>query len=133
MRQPTAYTAHIIWTYPSMDTPLRSRVVWTEAEPFQVTIYFFTTHDDKPLEWMFARDILQDAIEHGSAGMGDVSAQRGAMHLRLTLRSPFGTATFWTNYREIDKFLAKTYTTSPRDREVMHLPDYVDPSWADLL
>ena len=100
---------------------------WTEHSPLEVHIVFET--GGEPVEWVFARDILDDAIQDFTEtwqGTHDVKARTQTGTLELWLTSPFGTAVFTTSAWNVVTFLHKTYELSPRGKEEIFIPDTLE-------
>jgi Streptomyces sporulation and cell division protein, SsgA len=89
---------------------------------------------DKPVVWIFARDLLAMGLV-GRAGPGDVTvwpsadSEGGVLHIELS--SPFGHAHFAAPAREISDFLYETYQIVPSGEESQHMD--VDGELNDLL
>jgi hypothetical protein len=117
--------------------PLAARLSYSREDPYALRIAF-EAGPDKPVEWIFARDLLAMGIE-GREGPGDVTvwpsagSEGGAPGsvLHLELSSPFGQAHFEAPAREISDFLRRTYQVVPAGEEGGHLD--VEAELNDLL
>jgi hypothetical protein len=73
-----------------------SVVTWDSQRPLEIEIIF--TGADGDIRWVFARDLIADALDHGSAGDGDIHMSTDGTHLSLELFQPphavFRTASF---------------------------------------
>jgi len=107
--------------------PLVARLFYSHKDPYALSIAF-EVGLDKPVEWIFARDLLAMGIE-GREGLGDVTvwpsadseggAPGGVLHIELS--SPFGQAHFEAPVGEISDFLQRTYQIVPAGEESGHI------------
>ena len=118
-----------VWLVLSEQTmePLVARLFYSREDPYALSIVF-EVGPDKPVEWIFARDLLAMGLE-GREGLGDVrvwpsadpegGATGSVLHIELT--SPFGQAHFAAPAREISDFLRRTYQVVPAGEESEHI------------
>jgi sporulation and cell division protein SsgA len=107
--------------------PLVARLFYSSEDPYALSVAF-EVGLDKPVEWIFARDLLAKGLE-GREGLGDVTAwpsadsqcgvRGGVLHIELS--SPYGRAHFEAPAREISDFLRRTYQTVPVGAETGHI------------
>jgi hypothetical protein len=117
--------------------PLAASLAYSREDPYAVRIAFHSGLD-KPIEWMFARDLLSTGIEERE-GLGDVTVWPSAGSesggpgsvLNLKLSSPFGHAHFEVPARSISDFLCRTYQLVPAGEESEHID--VEAGLNDLL
>ena len=103
--------------------PLAARLFYSHEDPYALSIAF-EAGLDKPVEWMFARDLLAMGLE-GREGLGDVTVWPSADSesgvpgsvLHIELSSPLGQAHFEAPAREISDFLRRTYEIVPAGEE----------------
>src|ERR1700744_1370828 len=103
--------------------PLVARFVYSREDPYAVRVAFHIG-PDKPIEWMFARDLLSTGIEE-RGGLGDVTVWPSARSesgapgsiLNLRLSSPFGDAHLEVPAGSISDFLRRTYQLVPGGEE----------------
>jgi hypothetical protein len=122
---------------PRTTVPLEASFLYSREDPYAVRIAFHAK-PDKPVEWIFARDLLSTGIE-GRAGRGDVvvwpsaGSEGGAPGsvLHIALSSPFGHAHFEAPAEKISDFLRQTYQIVPADEESEHID--VEAELNDLL
>ncbi|HEY2004311.1 MAG TPA: SsgA family sporulation/cell division regulator [Candidatus Saccharimonadia bacterium] len=108
-------------------TPLMADLYYTRYDPYAIHIAFYLGLD-KPVEWIFARDLLSNGIE-AREGLGDVQVWPSAgteggkpsSVLNIELSSPFGQAHFETPIKEIAAFLKKTYQVVAVGQESDHV------------
>jgi hypothetical protein len=120
-----------------MTVPLAARLFYSREDPYAVRIAF-EVGLDKPVEWLFARDLLAMGID-GRQGLGDVTVWPSADFesggpgsvLNLKLSSPHGQAHFEAPAREILDFLRRTYQIVPAGEESGHTD--VEAGLNDLL
>lgn len=105
----------LVWAHKYTGTSVPSDISWSSDDPIALTVIFYDR--EGPAEWLFARDLLSDAIELGHAGDGDVSAKVLDGCLFLTLASPYGTCVLETDYLTLSAFLDVTYKLAPREEE----------------
>lgn len=92
------------------DTPpclMNVRLYWTAEDPFAVTATF-RWGSGKPVEWLFAVDLLTEGVHH-RAGDGDVTVMPDPdeyWSVRLVLSSPSGVASFKVPADFVDDFVA---------------------------
>jgi hypothetical protein len=117
--------------------PLVARLFYSRQDPHALSIAF-EVGLDKPVEWIFARDLLAMGIE-GREGLGDVTvwpsagsaggAAGSVVHIELS--SPLGQAHFEAPARELSDFLRRTYQIVPAGEEGGHID--VEAELNDLL
>lgn len=75
--------------------------------------------------WTFGRQLLSDALDHGSAGVvgGDVHVAADTEHVYLNISSPFGTANFVLPTDAVSWFLHCTVVQVPIGGEHYDLLD----------
>jgi hypothetical protein len=117
--------------------PLVARLFYSHEDPHTLSIAFGVGLG-KPVEWIFARDLLAMGIE-GREGLGDVTVWPSADSeggvpgsvLHIELSSPFGQAHFEAPARDILHFLRRTYQIVPAGEESKHID--VEAELNDLL
>lgn len=94
-------------------TTVRGRLTYRATEPYAVTLVFHVDADH-PIEWVFARELLQSGLSAPS-GEGDVRIWPAdvSSELFLELRSPSGQAVFAVKAARIRWFLAQTARVAP--------------------
>ncbi len=110
-----------------MIMPLAASLVYSREDPYAVGIAFHVGLD-KPVEWLFARDLLSTGIEERK-GLGDVTIWPSAGSesggpgsvVNLKLSSPYGHAHFEVPATIISDFLYKTYQLVPDGEESEHI------------
>ena len=113
--------------------PVVARLFYSREDPYALSI-MFEVGLDKPVEWIFARDLLAMGMQ-GREGLGDVTvwpsadSEGGVLHIELS--SPFGQAHFEAPAREISDFLRRTYQIVPVGEEIGHID--VEAGLNDLL
>jgi Streptomyces sporulation and cell division protein, SsgA len=99
-------------------TPVNVTFHYNSDDPAAVMLHFHT-QDPDPIEWLFARNILQLGLDCKTDEHADVVAwptfneQGEAAEYNLRLSSPFGEAQFSFNVQEIANFLNTTYSMVP--------------------
>jgi hypothetical protein len=99
-----------------------SVVTWDSQRPLEIEIIF--TGADGDVRWVFARDLIADALDHGSAGDGDIHVSTDGTHLSLELFQPphavFRTASF-----PLRGFMSSTYAIVPRGHEELDVDEII--------
>lgn len=99
--------------------PLTASLYYRGDDPYAIRMAFHVGTDD-PVEWIFARDLLAEGLDH-PAGEGDVrlwpSAGAGRQILNIALSSPFGEARFEAPMAALTGFLLRTFEVVPTGRE----------------
>ena len=99
--------------------PLTASLYYRGDDPYAIRMAFNVGMDD-PVEWIFARDLLAEGLDHVS-GDGDVRVWPStAAHrdvLNLALSSPFGEAHFEAPRTALTGFLLRTFEVIPAGRE----------------
>jgi hypothetical protein len=113
--------------------PVLAQLEYRPADPYAVAA-LFDTGAERPVRWVFARDLLDEGLVHQS-GEGDVvvSPSRDAddqLTVRITLRSPDGEAVLVADAEDVLLFLGRTYALVPAGAESAHLG--LDQRLADL-
>lgn len=109
---------------------LAASLYYSEDDPYAVRFAFHVGLDE-PVEWVFARELLDAGIE-GTRGIGDVKvwpSAGGVLNIELT--SPFGQARFEAPVTEISDFLRRTYQIVPAGTEGRRVN--IDAALNDLL
>jgi hypothetical protein len=112
--------------------PVKVDLTYHSKDPFAVQASF-RTGSGSAVEWVFARDLLQDGLDR-PVGTGDVRVQpapRDPARVQLELSSPSGYAVFTTCAHALGEFLHRTFVAVPRDTEYSWL-DF-DLALSDLL
>jgi hypothetical protein len=117
--------------------PLVASVFYSREDPYTLTMVFGGGLD-KPVEWIFARDLLAMGF-YGCQGLGDVTVWPSAGYkggalgsvLHIELSSPAGQAHLEAPAREISDFLRRTYQIVPAGEESGHID--VEAELNDLL
>lgn len=83
----------------------------------------FAAHLEVPgqPDWVFARDLMADALARGRAGEADVQLQVAGAYLEIHLRTPAGSARLRTPVELARDFLAKAHASVPPGAESAHL------------
>ncbi|MEV7216691.1 SsgA family sporulation/cell division regulator [Kitasatospora cineracea] len=89
-----------------------SQWAYDTADPYAVTVRFSPGTPDE-VSWIFARDLLADALTVGESGLGDVAFRREPTavpaqppeRLRMRLSSDSGTAVLLVEPRDVATFL----------------------------
>jgi hypothetical protein len=76
------------------------------SDPYAVTMR--VTDAAGPVQWVFARDLLAEALQVGQAGVGDVVVTVRGDLVVLGLSSPTGTGTAVFRRGDVTAFLART-------------------------
>lgn len=112
--------------------PVKVHLSYHSRDPFAVQASF-RTGNGSAVDWVFARDILQDGLRAPS-GSGDVRVRPMPQHahrVQLELSSPSGHAVFTTCAQTLGDFLGRTFAAVPHDTECSWL-DF-DVALSDLL
>jgi Streptomyces sporulation and cell division protein, SsgA len=106
--------------------PLMASLHYTCRDPYAIKMAFHIGTDE-PVEWTFARDLLEAAL-HSREGIGDVQAwpspapgesadeaetATGSGILNIAMSSPFGQAEFQAPAEDVASFLRRTYEVVP--------------------
>lgn len=109
---------------------LAASLYYSEDDPYAVRFAFHVGLDE-PVEWVFARELLDAGIE-GRRGIGDVRVWPSAGGvLNVELISPFGQARFEAPVAEISDFLRRTFEIVPAGQEGRRLD--INAELEDLL
>lgn len=122
---------------PRQIVPLVASLSYTREDPYAIRLAF-REGLDKPVEWIFARDLLSAGIEERE-GSGDVAvwpsdgSAGGAPGsvLNIELSSSFGQAHFEAPARRISDFLRRTYQIVSPGKEIEHID--IEAGLNDLL
>lgn len=98
--------------------PVKVDLGYDSRDPFAVQASFRTGHGTA-VDWVFARDLLQEGLLDRS-GTGDVVVQPvdgNPNRVQLELSSPSGHAVFTTCAQTLGDFLERTYELVPPGRE----------------
>jgi hypothetical protein len=98
--------------------PVKVDLTYNSRDPYAVQASF-RTGGSTAVEWVFARDLLQDGLVT-EAGAGDVRVQpmpTDPGRVQLELSSPSGHALFTTCARTLGEFLRRTYSAVPPSTE----------------
>jgi len=99
--------------------PLTASLYYRGDDPYAIRMAFHVGTDD-PVEWIFARDLLAEGLDH-VAGDGDVRVWPStAAHrdvLNPALSSPFRQAHFEAPLTAMTGFLLRTFEVVPAGRE----------------
>jgi Streptomyces sporulation and cell division protein, SsgA len=99
--------------------PLTASLYYRGDDPYAIRMAFHVGMDD-PVEWIFARDLLAEGLDH-HAGDGDVrvwpSTGRYRDLLNISLSSPYGEAHFEAPLTAFTGFLLRTFEIVPPGRE----------------
>jgi hypothetical protein len=115
--------------------PLMASLHYTCRDPYAIKMAFHIGTDE-PVEWTFARDLLEAAL-HSREGIGDVQAWPSAAHddsaaggaeaaggfdiLNIAMTSPFGHARFEAAAEDVADFLRRTYDVVPVGDESQYI------------
>lgn len=100
--------------------PLSATLRFRSSDPYAVTVCFRGAGE--AVEWVFARDLLRDAITNGSAGEGDVKVRllvppgtpvSVATAMRITLASPDGHAEIEAEVGDFRSFIERSEFVVP--------------------
>jgi len=104
--------------------PLVASLYYSCEDPYAIRIAFHVGLDE-PVEWIFARDLLANGLEHRD-GLGDVRVWPGPgtaggstadQVLHIELSSPFGEAHFEAAIGDVSDFIRRTYQIVPDGAE----------------
>ncbi len=112
--------------------PVKVDLSYHSRDPFAVQASF-RTGNGTAVDWVFARDLLQDGLI-AESGTGDVRVMpmpHNPSKVQLELSSPSGHAVFTTCAQALGDFLHRTFEAVPRNTEYSWL-DF-DMALADLL
>jgi hypothetical protein len=128
----TVIAQTMIWGLDVMPrpVPVAATVMWDEANPLEVS-FDFNVGLDEPVRWVFARDLLLDAIQKNKAGEADVQCEVRDDHMTMRLESPFGTAQFSIEASIVGQFLARTLGKVPRGEENYDLDTVIAQFFAE--
>jgi hypothetical protein len=102
--------------------PLTAGLFYRGEDPYAIRMAFDTGLDDA-VEWIFARDLLAEGLDH-HAGEGDVCLWPGTSSnndvLHIALSSPHGQALFQAPLAAVTGFLQRTFQIVPPGREGEH-------------
>lgn len=121
MDKEVVITEPVTWTHVLSGSPVRSTVTWTSTNAAALTVKFLEAHHH---EWLFARDLMLDAVDGTMSGMGDVKAYRYDGYLYLYLDSPNGAITLFTSAVMFAAFLRRTCDVVARDAEEYDVPEF---------
>lgn len=107
------------YLYNGEDVLLPTGVSWASETPLEVCIKFGINLN--AVEWVFARDLLNDALRMGCAGVGDVCVEVRDDIMMLHLRSPYGEIKLRTPVKCIEGFVKRIYDEVPSGAEVYDL------------
>lgn len=110
--------------------PVQSVIAWDEESPLEIRLSFDVGLPD-PVEWVFARDILLDALQENQAGSADVQCTVKDDLMSLTIDSPFGSAQFTIDSSIVGQYLARIYAKVPRGEESYDLDAVVAQFFAE--
>lgn len=103
---------------PDAPVPVKVDLTYRSQDPYAVQASF-RTGNGTAVDWVFARDLLQDGLIAPS-GTGDVRVRPVAAdpgRVQLELSSPSGHAVFTTCAQTLGEFLHRTYEAVPPGRE----------------
>jgi hypothetical protein len=86
------------------------------ADPYTVSLEVPNQPD-----WVFARDLIDDALTHGRSGEADVQLEVKDGYLEIFLSTSDGSARLRTPKELARDFLAKSHASVPRGRESDHI------------
>ncbi|MGH3341412.1 MAG: SsgA family sporulation/cell division regulator [Carbonactinosporaceae bacterium] len=113
--------------------PVPAGLRYETSDPYAVHARFYTG-DNESVDWVFARDLLNEGIERPT-GAGDVrvwpARSRGHNVVCIALSSPEGQALLEAPARTLESFLARTHTAVPPGCEHQHID--IDAELAGLL
>jgi hypothetical protein len=99
--------------------PLTASLYYRADDPYAIRMTFHTGAEE-PVEWLFARDLLAEGLDH-PAGDGDVriwpATGDGPQILNIRLSSPSGTAHFQAPLAAFTRFLARSFEAVPSGGE----------------
>src|ERR1022692_2018383 len=110
--------------------PLVASLYYSAEDPYAIRMAFHVGMDE-PVEWIFARELLQAGLED-RAGDGDVEVWPGSPDgrevLNLGLSSPFGQAQFEAPLTATADFLHRTYgiVSAGREDEFIYVESELD-------
>ena len=110
--------------------PVTAVIMWDEAKPLEISLDF-NVGLDEPVCWVFARDLLLDAIQKNKAGEADVQCEVRDDTMTLRLESPFGISQFSIEASIVGQFLARTLGKVPRGEESYDLDTVVAQFFAE--
>lgn len=104
--------------------PLSATLRFRSCDPYALTVCFRGAGE--AVEWVFARDLLAEAISKGSSGEGDVrvrllippsSPLSAATAMRITLASPDGHAEIEAEVADFRAFIQRSEFVVPSGSE----------------
>lgn len=116
----------VVWS--ALDAPstldVASKIIWDSAHPLEIVIVFAQAGDARGgISWKFSRDLITEAAENGTAGLGDVQVTIDACaQLVLRLQSPHGTVRLRTGAAAVLDFIGRTLKAVDRLTEAGLLP-----------
>lgn len=94
-----------------------------EEDPAAVCFIFYN-EDDTSAEWVFARDLLKEALEEEKSGAGDVLFQVTGEQVKMGLISPQGKGYVLFDKELIEEFVELIYEDVPEGEDVYEWPEY---------
>lgn len=104
--------------------PVEAHATYAAGDPYAVRLDI-ATGEECSVTWHIGRDLLATGLSQ-PAGDGDVRVkpvvtEQGRRAVRLTLRSPEGTAALEAPLAQVAEFLTETYVLVPTGCESEHL------------
>lgn len=107
------------------------KLYYTEDDPACVYFQFFNvgSKNTSP-EWVFARDLIKQALEDGLSGDGDVKVETADdTCVMFWFTSPEGTALATFELEIIEEFMEFVYDEVPEGEDHYEIPDGVPEDW----
>lgn len=121
MTMSTTRRAPVAWVHEMTGLEVYSVVTWASERPLEIEVIF--TGADGDVRWVFARDLIADALDCGSAGDGDVHVSSDGTHLSLALFDP--PVVFRTSSFPMCGFMSSTYSIVPRGHEELDVDEII--------
>ena len=103
-------------------------MVFAPDDPARVN-FTFHTDEDSDTEWTFGRDLLNEAMNKGYSGEGDVRFLVVDNQVKMGLSSPEGHGYVLFGLEIIEEFVELIYEEVPEGEDVYEIPDGVPEDW----
>ncbi|QNN99282.1 hypothetical protein SEA_FAUST_210 [Streptomyces phage Faust] len=102
---------------------LRVEMHYDEEDPAAVC-FIFENEDETYVEWIFARDLLKEALEEERSGAGDVLFQVIGEQMKMGLISPESKGFVLFDKELIEEFVEMIYEEVPEGEDSYEWPEY---------
>lgn len=93
-------------------------------------VYFtFENEDGSEVQWVFARDLLMEALEDKSSGYGDVSFTAKNPYVTMAFEYISGSGCVIFSYDIMKEFVELIYEEVPFGEDVYEIPEYIPEEW----